>query len=169
MPRLRSSQDLLACSRCVQSRPRTVVQSSLRQETPHSPDREGGDRRRGATRGSCARQPERADRAKFLAADRAANLAQWRAAWVQPVDAIALGNSLTDDAHAGKDFHYCLSNPPFGVEWKTSQREVVKEHKQLGFNGRFGPGLPAVSPTTGAESQGVTTLGRSVCHVGASG
>jgi type I restriction enzyme M protein len=63
----------------------------------------------------------------------------------QPVDAIALGNTLTDDAHAGKDFHYCLSNPPFGVEWKTSQREVVKEHKQLGFNGRFGQGLPAVS------------------------
>ncbi|WP_230082585.1 type I restriction-modification system subunit M [Arsenicicoccus cauae] len=63
----------------------------------------------------------------------------------QPVDAIALGNTLTDDAHAGKDFHYCLSNPPFGVEWKISQREVVKEHKQLGFNGRFGPGLPAVS------------------------
>ncbi|GMA41847.1 type I restriction-modification system subunit M [Mobilicoccus caccae] len=63
----------------------------------------------------------------------------------QPVDAIALGNTLTDDAHAGKDFHYCLSNPPFGVEWKTSQREVIKEHKQLGFNGRFGPGLPAVS------------------------
>lgn len=63
----------------------------------------------------------------------------------QPVDAIALGNTLTDDAHAGKDFHYCLSNPPFGVEWKTSQREVVKEHKQLGFNGRFGPGVPAVS------------------------
>jgi len=63
----------------------------------------------------------------------------------QPVDAIALGNTLTDDAHAGKDFHYCLSNPPFGVEWKTSQREVVKEHKHLGFNGRFGPGLPAVS------------------------
>ncbi|WP_228266518.1 type I restriction-modification system subunit M [Ornithinimicrobium ciconiae] len=63
----------------------------------------------------------------------------------QPVDAIALGNTLTDDAHAGKDFHYCLSNPPFGVEWKTSQRDVVREHKQLGFNGRFGPGLPAVS------------------------
>ncbi|WP_229574831.1 N-6 DNA methylase [Ornithinimicrobium avium] len=51
------------------------------------------------------------------------------------MDAIALGNTLTDDAHAGKDFHYCLSNPPFGVEWKTSQREVVREHKQLGFNG----------------------------------
>ena len=63
----------------------------------------------------------------------------------QPVDAIALGNTLTDDAHAGKDFHYCLSNPPFGVEWKTSEREVRKEHQQLGLQGRFGPGLPAVS------------------------
>lgn len=63
----------------------------------------------------------------------------------QGVDSIALGNTLTDDAHAGQTFHYCLSNPPFGVEWKTSQREVVKEHKQLGFNGRFGAGLPSVS------------------------
>jgi len=63
----------------------------------------------------------------------------------QPVDAIALGNTLTDDAHAGSKFHYCLSNPPFGVEWKTSQREVMKEHQQLGMRGRFGPGLPAVS------------------------
>jgi len=63
----------------------------------------------------------------------------------QAVDAIALGNTLTEDAHAGATFHYCLSNPPFGVEWKTSEREVRKEHAQLGFQGRFGPGLPAVS------------------------
>ena len=28
---------------------------------------------------------------------------------------------------------------------KTSEREVRKEHTQLGFQGRFGPGLPAVS------------------------
>lgn len=63
----------------------------------------------------------------------------------QAVDAIALGNTLTEDAHAGETFHYSLSNPPFGVEWKTSEREVRKEHAQLGFQGRFGPGLPAVS------------------------
>lgn len=31
------------------------------------------------------------------------------------------------------------------MEWKTPQREVVKKHNQLGFNGRFGPGLPVVS------------------------
>ncbi len=63
----------------------------------------------------------------------------------QAVDAIALGDTLTEDAHPGETFHYCLSNPPFGVEWKTSQREVRKEHAQMGFQGRFGPGLPAVS------------------------
>ena len=63
----------------------------------------------------------------------------------QAVDAIALGNTLTEDAHAGETFHYCLSNPPFGVEWKTSEREVRKEHTQMGFRGRFGPGLPSVS------------------------
>lgn len=64
----------------------------------------------------------------------------------QPVDAIALGNTLTDDAHAARTSHYCLSNPPFGVEWKTSQREVVKEHKQLGFAGASAPACPR-SPT----------------------
>ena len=63
----------------------------------------------------------------------------------QDINAIALGNTLTDDQHAGKVFHYCLSNPPFGVEWRTSEREVRKEHTQMGFRGRFGPGLPGVS------------------------
>lgn len=62
----------------------------------------------------------------------------------QDIDAIKLGNTLVKDEHAGKVFHYCLSNPPFGIEWKTSEREVRKEHKK-GFEGRFGPGLPGVS------------------------
>jgi type I restriction enzyme M protein len=31
------------------------------------------------------------------------------------------------------------------VEWKKVEKEVRKEHEQLGFNGRFGPGLPRVS------------------------
>jgi type I restriction enzyme M protein len=38
-----------------------------------------------------------------------------------------------------------LSNPPFGVEWKTVQKQVTDEHKKQGFNGRFGPGLPRIS------------------------
>ncbi|WP_414899268.1 type I restriction-modification system subunit M [Serinicoccus sp. CUA-874] len=62
----------------------------------------------------------------------------------QPVDAIILGNTLTDDGHADRTFNYCLSNPPYGVDWRPSQRAVVEEAK-LGFEGRFGPGLPSIS------------------------
>lgn len=62
----------------------------------------------------------------------------------QPVDAIILGNTLTNDGHDGRTFNYCLSNPPYGVDWKPSQRAVVEEAKD-GFDGRFGPGLPSIS------------------------
>ena len=63
----------------------------------------------------------------------------------QDVANIAFGNTLSDDGHAGRDFDYMLSNPPFGVEWKKVEKEVRKEHEQQGYNGRFGPGLPRVS------------------------
>jgi type I restriction enzyme M protein len=38
-----------------------------------------------------------------------------------------------------------LSNPPFGVEWKNVEKVIRAEQEQLGYNGRFGPGLPRVS------------------------
>jgi type I restriction enzyme M protein len=38
-----------------------------------------------------------------------------------------------------------LSAPPFGVEWKKVEDDVKKEHKNQGYNGRFGAGLPRVS------------------------
>jgi type I restriction enzyme M protein len=60
-------------------------------------------------------------------------------------DQIAFGNTLTDDAHPGRQFHYILSNPPYGVDWKKYQDRVREEHLTLGANGRFGPGLPRVS------------------------
>ena len=63
----------------------------------------------------------------------------------QDVANIAFGNTLSDDGHANKKFDYMLANPPFGVEWKKVEKEVRKEHEQLGYNGRFGPGLPRVS------------------------
>jgi type I restriction enzyme M protein len=34
---------------------------------------------------------------------------------------IAFGNTLTEDAHKDKKFHYMLSNPPYGVDWKKYQ------------------------------------------------
>jgi type I restriction enzyme M protein len=63
----------------------------------------------------------------------------------QDVSNIVFGNTLSDDGHVGKTFDYMLANPPFGVEWKKVEKEVRKEHEALGFNGRFGPGLPRVS------------------------
>ena len=59
---------------------------------------------------------------------------------------ITLGNSLNDeDGHAGKQFDYCISNPPYGVDWKKYQEPIEKEHKIKGFDGRYGAGLPRVS------------------------
>ncbi|MGL4338857.1 MAG: type I restriction-modification system subunit M [Rhodoglobus sp.] len=63
----------------------------------------------------------------------------------QDIRNIVLGDTLTDDGLAGQTFDYCLSNPPFGVDWKKQQAVVLRESEQEGFNGRFGPGLPRVS------------------------
>lgn len=63
----------------------------------------------------------------------------------QDVSNIIMGNTLSDDGHAGNEFDYMLSNPPFGVEWKKVESTIRKEHEQHGFEGRFGAGLPRVS------------------------
>ena len=63
----------------------------------------------------------------------------------QDINNIVFDDTLTDDGFIGQTFDYCLSNPPFGVDWKKQQAFVQKEHEQEGFNGRFGPGLPRVS------------------------
>jgi type I restriction enzyme M protein len=52
---------------------------------------------------------------------------------------------LIDDAHKGKTFHYMLSNPPYGVDWKKYQDPIKIEHATKGFDGRFGAGLPRIS------------------------
>jgi type I restriction enzyme M protein len=56
-----------------------------------------------------------------------------------------LGDGKTHDGFQGKQFHYMLANPPFGVEWKDQQKVALKEHEELGFAGRFGAGLPAIN------------------------
>lgn len=63
----------------------------------------------------------------------------------QDIANIIFGNTLSADGLFGKYFDYMLSNPPFGVEWKKIEKEIRKEFEQMGFNGRFGPGLPRVS------------------------
>ena len=54
------------------------------------------------------------------------------------------GDTLSDDKFRGYTFQYCISNPPFGIDWKREQKEVEKEHAQ-GELGRFAPGLPKIS------------------------
>ncbi|TPJ73038.1 class I SAM-dependent DNA methyltransferase [Mesorhizobium sp. B2-7-1] len=67
----------------------------------------------------------------------------------EDVSNIALGDTLGDgkthDGFERRKFHYLLANPPFGVEWKDQQKVVEREHKELGFAGRFGAGLPAIN------------------------
>lgn len=49
------------------------------------------------------------------------------------------------DGHPDKKFHYMLANPPFGVEWKPEEDFVREEYADLGFDGRFGAGLPRIN------------------------
>ena len=55
-----------------------------------------------------------------------------------------LGDGKTSDGFEGERFHYMMANPPFGVDWKDQKKVVEKEHKTLGFNGRFGAGTPDI-------------------------
>lgn len=69
----------------------------------------------------------------------------------EDADRIRLGDVFTQDAFDrtadGKKFtfDYMLANPPFGVEWKQQQRFIEQEHAALGYEGRFGAGLPRVN------------------------
>ena len=56
-----------------------------------------------------------------------------------------LGDGKTKDGFEGERFHYLMANPPFGVEWKDQKDKVEREHKTMGFSGRFGAGLPAIN------------------------
>lgn len=54
------------------------------------------------------------------------------------------GNTLSDDKFKNYTFDYCISNPPFGIDWKVEQKAVEAEAK-LADLGRFGVGLPKIS------------------------
>lgn len=55
---------------------------------------------------------------------------------------IKLGDTLADDLFFDRTFDFCMSNPPYGVDWKASQESVKKE--SLAPNSRFSHGLPAI-------------------------
>ena len=66
-------------------------------------------------------------------------------------DNIRLGDSFTADGYKHKSddtrwtFDYMLANPPFGVEWKQQQQAIKNERDTLGYQGRFGAGLPRIN------------------------
>ena len=66
-------------------------------------------------------------------------------------DRIVLGDTFTRDGFdrdaEGKKrtFDYMLANPPFGVEWKQQQKFIEREAETLGYEGRFGAGLPRIN------------------------
>ena len=59
-------------------------------------------------------------------------------------DNMRFGDTLSDDKFSGYQFQFCISNPPFGIDWKREQKAVEAEHKR-GDLGRFAPGLPKIS------------------------
>jgi len=69
----------------------------------------------------------------------------------EDADNIILGDTFTKDGFdrdkEGKKttFDYMLANPPFGVEWKQQARFIEQEHNSLGYEGRFGAGLPRIN------------------------
>lgn len=54
------------------------------------------------------------------------------------------GDTLSNDKFEDTTFDYIISNPPFGIDWKK-EREAVEKEAKLGYDGRFGPGLPKIS------------------------
>lgn len=56
---------------------------------------------------------------------------------------IKLGSSLSDDQHEGRKFDYMITNPPFGVSWKSEKSFVIEESKNP--MGRFSVGTPRTS------------------------
>ncbi len=69
----------------------------------------------------------------------------------EDADNIVLGDTFTkdgfhNDAEGKKHtFDYMLANPPFGVEWKQQAKYIQREAESLGYNGRFGAGLPRIN------------------------
>ena len=67
-------------------------------------------------------------------------------------DNIVHGDTFREDGYprAGSGgrpstFDYMLANPPFGVEWKQQEQSIKQERDTLGFEGRFGAGLPRIN------------------------
>jgi type I restriction enzyme M protein len=58
-------------------------------------------------------------------------------------DNIRLGSSLSNDQFISRQFDYMITNPPFGVSWKSEQKYIEEESQNP--QGRFSVGTPRSS------------------------
>ena len=58
---------------------------------------------------------------------------------------IQFGDTFVDDKFGGQTFDYFIANPPFGVDWKKQQKEIVRRHDKAGQDTPWGAGLPRVN------------------------
>lgn len=62
---------------------------------------------------------------------------------------IAFGSTLSNDAFAGNEFNFMLSNPPYGKSWKNDEDSIVENRghktKEKIIDSRFKVGLPSIS------------------------
>jgi type I restriction enzyme M protein len=63
----------------------------------------------------------------------------------EEADNIKNGDSFVNDGFPKDKFDYMLANPPFGVEWKQQAKTISDENQKLGYDGRFGAGLPRIN------------------------
>ncbi|WP_454932061.1 type I restriction-modification system subunit M [Actinomyces oricola] len=102
----------------------------------------------------------------------------------QDAQNIYFGDTLLKDGHEGRTFTYCLSNPPFGQEWKVQEKSVKAERERDGDEGRFAAGLPSVGdgamlflqhlvskmrPASQGGARGAIVLNGSALFTGAAG
>ena len=53
-------------------------------------------------------------------------------------------STLSDDQLSQNKFDYMISNPPYGRDWEQD-KDIVNDEAELGFDARFGAGLPRKS------------------------
>ena len=58
---------------------------------------------------------------------------------------VRFGDSFIDDKFEGQSFDYFIANPPFGVDWKKQQKEIVRRHEKAPKDNPWSAGLPRVN------------------------
>lgn len=58
---------------------------------------------------------------------------------------VQFGDSFLDDRFENQKFDYFIANPPFGVDWKRQQKEIVRRHEKVPKDSPWSAGLPRVN------------------------